>query len=240
MTLLLLFFLSSFLLLIQLFRILSIPALYFYRQISASVGDSSLGINIAIMIVCGAFVNGPYALITTAVSADLGAHPSLKGDLTLTATVTGARMKMFHFLFFFLLFFFLFSFSFQTLGEELRAHCVLLFVFLSLLLSGIIDGTGSIGASVQGVLIGLVASGCTATGQSWDAVFNLLMICCAMSGLCLVRLVWRQGPDDRKSFWSSLYRLIVIILMLGMVAVAVYCGTALFQSCAGTEPCQQY
>lgn len=175
------------------YLILSIPALYFYRQISASVGDSSLGINIAIMIVCGAFVNGPYALITTAVSADLGAHPSLKGDLTLTATVTG-----------------------------------------------IIDGTGSIGASVQGVLIGLVASGCTATGQSWDAVFNLLMICCAMSGLCLVRLVWRKGPDDRKSFWSSLYRLIVIFLMLGMVAVAVYCGTALFQSCAGTEPCQQY
>ena len=47
------------------------------------------------MLVCGAFVNGPYALITTAVSADLGSHPSLKGDLTLTATVTGACMKFF-------------------------------------------------------------------------------------------------------------------------------------------------
>ena len=33
------------------------------------------------MLVCGAFVNGPYALITTAVSADLGSHESLKGDL---------------------------------------------------------------------------------------------------------------------------------------------------------------
>ena len=60
------------------------------------------------MLVCGAFVNGPYALITTAVSADLGSHPSLKGDLTLTATVTGACMKFFlvfvSFLFCFLFF----------------------------------------------------------------------------------------------------------------------------------------
>ena len=55
-------------------------------------------------------------------------------------------------------------------------------LFVCLFVSGIIDGTGSIGASVQGVLIGLVASGCTATGQSWDAVFNLLVrvfvVCC--------------------------------------------------------------
>ena len=172
---------------------LSIPALFFYRQISASVGDSSLGINIIIMLVCGAFVNGPYALITTAVSADLGTHPSLKGDLTLTATVTG-----------------------------------------------IIDGTGSVGASIQGVLIGLVASGCTATGQSWNAVFNLLMICSAMSGLCLARLVWKQGPDDVNSGCSYFYRFVVIILMIGMIGVGIYCSTELVKSCAGTEPCRQY
>jgi OPA family glycerol-3-phosphate transporter-like MFS transporter 1/2 len=31
------------------------------------------------MMVAGFFVNGPYALITTAVSADLGTHKSLAG-----------------------------------------------------------------------------------------------------------------------------------------------------------------
>ena len=37
---------------------------------------------------CGAFVNGPYALITTAVSADLGTHPHLRGNARALATVT--------------------------------------------------------------------------------------------------------------------------------------------------------
>ena len=36
----------------------------------------------------GALVNGPYALITTAVSADLGTHESLKGNARALATVT--------------------------------------------------------------------------------------------------------------------------------------------------------
>jgi MFS transporter, OPA family, solute carrier family 37 (glycerol-3-phosphate transporter), member 1/2 len=40
------------------------------------------------MFVTGMFVNGPYALITTAVSADLGTHKSLKGNSRALATVT--------------------------------------------------------------------------------------------------------------------------------------------------------
>ena len=40
------------------------------------------------MLMVGALVNGPYALITTAVSADLGQHKSLRGDATLMSTVT--------------------------------------------------------------------------------------------------------------------------------------------------------
>ena len=36
----------------------------------------------------GALVNGPYALITTAVSADLGTHKSLRGNARALATVT--------------------------------------------------------------------------------------------------------------------------------------------------------
>lgn len=37
---------------------------------------------------CGAFVNGPYGLITTAVSADLGTHKCLQGNAQALATVT--------------------------------------------------------------------------------------------------------------------------------------------------------
>ncbi|CAI0404838.1 unnamed protein product [Linum tenue] len=40
------------------------------------------------MLITGMFVNGPYALITTAVSADLGTHSSLKGNSRALATVT--------------------------------------------------------------------------------------------------------------------------------------------------------
>ena len=36
----------------------------------------------------GLLVNGPYALITTAVSAELGIHPSLRGSSKALATVT--------------------------------------------------------------------------------------------------------------------------------------------------------
>ncbi|XP_043935417.1 glucose-6-phosphate exchanger SLC37A2-like [Protopterus annectens] len=42
----------------------------------------------AMLIVCGGLVNGPYALITTAVSADLGTHESLRGNAKALSTVT--------------------------------------------------------------------------------------------------------------------------------------------------------
>jgi len=38
--------------------------------------------------VTGAMVNGPYSLITTAVSADLGTHPCLHGNAKALATVS--------------------------------------------------------------------------------------------------------------------------------------------------------
>lgn len=56
---------------------LAVPVLYFYRVISDGVG-TNVPVNVACMLVAGAFVNAPYALITTAVSADLGTHHSLK------------------------------------------------------------------------------------------------------------------------------------------------------------------
>ena len=36
--------------------------------------------NIVLLMLVGVFVTGPYSLITTAVSADLGNHPNLQGN----------------------------------------------------------------------------------------------------------------------------------------------------------------
>lgn len=66
------------------FMYAAIPALYLYRN----YGSVSLTVNIALMMIAGMLVNGPYALITTAVSADLGTHTSLKGNPRALATVT--------------------------------------------------------------------------------------------------------------------------------------------------------
>lgn len=66
------------------FMFAAIPSLLLYR----SYGSVSLTMNIAFMMLAGLFVNGPYALITTAVSADLGTHSSLKGNSRALATVT--------------------------------------------------------------------------------------------------------------------------------------------------------
>lgn len=66
------------------FMYCAIPALFFFR----SYGHLSLTINMALLFITGMFVNGPYALITTAVSADLGTHSSLKGNSRALATVT--------------------------------------------------------------------------------------------------------------------------------------------------------
>ncbi|KAJ6804558.1 putative glycerol-3-phosphate transporter 1 [Iris pallida] len=66
------------------FMYLAIPSLFFYR----AYGGVSLYWNVALMFITGMFVNGPYALITTAVSADLGTHSSLDGNSRALATVT--------------------------------------------------------------------------------------------------------------------------------------------------------
>lgn len=51
------------------------------------IGNTSLGINIVLLLIGGLLVNGPYALITTAVSAELGTHPSLGENSKALATV---------------------------------------------------------------------------------------------------------------------------------------------------------
>ncbi|KAL1454915.1 hypothetical protein WDU94_009044 [Cyamophila willieti] len=44
--------------------------------------------SIVLLLLVGALVNGPYALITTAVSAELGTHECLEGNSKALATVT--------------------------------------------------------------------------------------------------------------------------------------------------------
>uniref|UniRef100_A0A8C5GMA4 Glucose-6-phosphate exchanger SLC37A2 n=1 Tax=Gouania willdenowi TaxID=441366 RepID=A0A8C5GMA4_GOUWI len=64
--------------------ILAAPMLFLYNYI----GQSSLGTTIGMLLLCGGLVNGPYALITTAVSADLGTHECLRGNSRALSTVT--------------------------------------------------------------------------------------------------------------------------------------------------------
>ncbi|KAJ7952576.1 putative Glycerol-3-phosphate transporter [Quillaja saponaria] len=92
----------------------AIPSMLLYR----SYGSISKTTNIVLMMLAGLFVNGPYALITTAVSADLGTHSSLRGDSRALATVTA-----------------------------------------------IIDGTGSVGASLGPLLTGFIST------KGWDCSF---------------------------------------------------------------------
>lgn len=66
------------------FLLLSIPSLLFYRV----YGSVSMFTNIALMLISGALVNGPYSLITTAVSADLGTQSLIKGNSRALATVS--------------------------------------------------------------------------------------------------------------------------------------------------------
>ncbi|XAR71812.1 Glycerol-3-phosphate-transporting ATPase [Bertholletia excelsa] len=66
------------------FMYCTIPVLFLYKL----YGHISLAVNVGLLFIAGMFVNGPYALITTAVSADLGTHSSLRGNSRGLATVT--------------------------------------------------------------------------------------------------------------------------------------------------------
>lgn len=63
---------------------LAIPSLFTFEAYGAASEVS----NIALQVICGALVNGPYALITTAVSAELGTHKSIKSNSKALSTVT--------------------------------------------------------------------------------------------------------------------------------------------------------
>lgn len=66
------------------FTYATVPALLLYRVF----GSESFCLNFLLLFLAGMVVNAPYALITTAVSADLGTHKSLEGNSRSLATVT--------------------------------------------------------------------------------------------------------------------------------------------------------
>jgi len=79
--------------------LIAIPSMFVYEKTAKKwcritahdgipVHDSCFTWNIILTLVTGTLVNGPYALITTAVSAELGQHPSLQGSSRALATVT--------------------------------------------------------------------------------------------------------------------------------------------------------
>ena len=78
---------------------LAIPVMFLYQVVQGSwcsltqvAGVPVVNVcyynNLIILVITGLLVNGPYALITTAVSAELGTHKSLRGSGKALATVT--------------------------------------------------------------------------------------------------------------------------------------------------------
>lgn len=118
----------------------AIPSLFLYQ----SLGSMNLVANILLQTLAGAMVNGPYCLITTAVSADLG--NSVKNSNAM-ATVTA-----------------------------------------------IIDGTGSIGAGVGPLLVGILT-----THLSWDSIFYVAMT----ADLISILLLYRIGRNDWRRIRSN-------------------------------------
>eukprot|EP01048_Picozoa_sp_COSAG05_P001922 COSAG05_NODE_71_length_22071_cov_17.527149_3_plen_497_part_00 len=66
---------------------LSVPSMYVYRTM-AHEEKSSDALNGGLLFLIGFWIQGVYALITTAVSADLGTHESLKGNAQALGIVT--------------------------------------------------------------------------------------------------------------------------------------------------------
>lgn len=63
---------------------LAVPMLLIYQM----YGSLTIYLNVMLLFLLGILVNGPYALITTSVSAELGQHNSLGGNSKALATVT--------------------------------------------------------------------------------------------------------------------------------------------------------
>lgn len=66
------------------FLMAAVPMMFVFEH----YGSVSLTMNLVLQSLAGLLINGPYALITTAVSAELGTHPTVTGSAKALATVT--------------------------------------------------------------------------------------------------------------------------------------------------------
>lgn len=118
------------------------------------LGATSLWVNVCLLAAVGFLVNGPYALITCAVSADLGQHHSLEGNARALATVTG-----------------------------------------------IIDGTGSVGAAIGPFITGMVSE---AGGElGWALVFVMLCTSTVGAVCCILHLAWAEVQTLSDAWQAS-------------------------------------
>ncbi|KAE8981012.1 hypothetical protein PR003_g18438 [Phytophthora rubi] len=118
---------------------------------------ASYAITALLLLTSGFMLGGPANLISTAISADLGTHESIRGDAEALSTVTG-----------------------------------------------IIDGTGSVGAALVQYLVGYLANcqyepkGCDPKSPrcvqvcSWGPVFVLLEVGTVLSCVCLAQLLYHE------------------------------------------------
>jgi MFS family permease len=123
---------------------LAIPCMMLYL----TFGSFGLFSNILWLFIVGLFVNGPYTLVSSAVAADLGSHPTLNGNPLAMSTVTG-----------------------------------------------IIDGCGSVGAALEGILVGYIGN-----HLGWDFVFYALMVMSLFCALTLVRIIRHELCGDGSEY----------------------------------------
>lgn len=148
----------------------AVPMLLVYQ----TYGTLSLSINIVTLFILGILVNGPYALITTSVSAELG-------KLTNQPPEKVKILKINLYVSFL---------QWQCLGQHstLEGNAKALAT-----VTAIIDGTGSLGAAVGPFLAGFFST------SGWENVFYMLMIADVLALLLLLRLVSKEIARFRRN-----------------------------------------
>lgn len=182
--------------------ILAVPMLLVYQI----YGSLSIALNIVLLFILGILVNGPYALITTSVSAELGKisflfewmdfHKRNRFEQNI-CFVWRASIVVFVLLYSRMvsslnrLYLCLYAGQHSTLEGNSKALATV---------TAIIDGTGSLGAAVGPFLAGFFSS------SGWQNVFYMLMIADVLALLLLIKLVAKEIDRFKRNTridWSS-------------------------------------
>ncbi len=158
------------------FVLTSVPVLYMYR----TYGHVSMTINVILMMSSGFFVNGPYALITTAVSADLVWRVAASCTKCCTCTQPGMSHHGPH--------------HTQGTHDSLQGNEKALAT-----VTAIIDGMGSIGAAVGPMLTGYISE----LPGGFNNVFAMLYVAALSAALLLSKLVYKEVMDLTRASSSK-------------------------------------